>query len=257
MEKLKLNYQTSREESENLLLCLHGNSADSNYFLSLLDGIDGWKVVAPDIVGHGKSPRLKPEEYTVSSFVQPIVDVLLKFSYKKLVIVGHSLGGNLAAELTKHLKVDGIILMASMPLSYTKNKPPYAQIPELILNDEDVEKNMLVEEYLKNFGVTSKNLDAVKKAFLNTDANFRVRLVEEFMAGKFSDHLQLLNDSNLKIAGIFDPSDHVVNQELLKELNDDGLFDELYFIQKTGHYPLLEDPKNCCRRIGGFLNFFN
>src|SRR5690606_16997021 len=98
MDKLKLNYQSSKNESENLLLCWHGNSAGSNYSLSLVDGIEGWKVVAPDFVGHGKSPRLAPNEYNYKVFIQCLVEFLDNFNYKKLVIIGHSMGGNLAIE---------------------------------------------------------------------------------------------------------------------------------------------------------------
>ena len=61
-KEIKLNYQSSTNETSNLLLCLHGNSTDSNYFSVLLSGIDGWQVVAPDYIRHGKSPKLQPDD---------------------------------------------------------------------------------------------------------------------------------------------------------------------------------------------------
>ena len=79
--KLELQFQTCSNQSKNLLVCLHGNSVDSNYFSALLEGVAGWRVVAPDFIGHGESPKLDSEDYNYENFIIKVQDIVDKFIF--------------------------------------------------------------------------------------------------------------------------------------------------------------------------------
>jgi pimeloyl-ACP methyl ester carboxylesterase len=249
---------TNAISSENLVLCLHGNSVDNTYFSYLIDNIINWKVIAPDFLGHGKSPRLEADEYNVSNFIQCLVDVLEKESYKKLVIIGHSFGGNMAIELLNKIKVDGICLMGSAPLTYTSDDVPYLQVPDLVLTDNPSQNELIIDAFLRNFSTALLTIDYLKETFANTDPVFRDRLLEELYAGAFSDQLLLLEaNPQAKICIMYGSEDRVLNSPFLERLSKEGRLPQPHLINHAGHFPLLDEPKACFLAIQEFLTQFS
>ena len=252
--EIRLNFLSSNINSDNLLVCLHGNSTDSNYFSTLFNGIDSWRVIAPDFLGHGKSLKLDPNDYNYEVFIQSLVQFINQFSYDKIVVVGHSMGGNLAIELLKVLELDGLLLLASPPVSYTRDVAPYLKLPDFSITDDSEENRRAILNYLSE---TTSDQEAVKylsRAFLNTDPIFRDRLLEEFGDMKFSDQLELLKHENLTHLGcIVAKNDVVANNEYLYQLEREDLFNYFDRISATGHYSLLEKPQENIGSIEKFL----
>lgn len=255
MEKeISLTFQSSSEESDNLIVCLHGNSADSNYFLSLLNEFDGWKVVAPDYIGHGKSPRLNKKDYNFEVFIQCLVSFINQFTYKKLVVIGHSMGGNLATELMRQIKMDGLLLLASPPVSYTSNFSPYLKLPDFELSDNEEENSIQIESYFSALSFNKNVINYLKKAFLVTDPHFRSRLLEEFANMKFSDQLEILKQNKSVFTGsIIATNDFAANNDFLNHLNSEEVFDFHTKITDSGHYSLLEKQSENIESIKTFL----
>lgn len=259
MEKeIQLNFQSSDSAADNLLLCLHGNPTDSNYFSALLKGVDGWNVVAPDYIGHGKSPHLEPSEYNYEVFIQCLVRFISQFSYKKLVILGHSMGGNLAIELMKSLEVNGILLMEAPPVSPANSLAPYQEVPELILSENEEENPSIIEKYLWNFCSSQRTVDYLISALSNTDPVFRDRLMEEFGALKFSDQLKTISQNeSTRVGCIMALNDNLVNNEYLIQLKNEGVFDFFAEIKNAGHYSLLDNPEEEYASIVKFIEEFH
>ncbi|TDV42679.1 alpha/beta fold hydrolase [Actinophytocola oryzae] len=78
-----------------VLLLLHGLGATGEVWHELLER--GWpgEVLAPDLPGHGRSPRL--DEYTFEAMAASVASVLP--AGRPVVVLGHSLGGVLALTL--------------------------------------------------------------------------------------------------------------------------------------------------------------
>lgn len=78
-----------------VLLLLHGLGATGEVWQSLLERHLPVEVIAPDLPGHGRSPRL--DTYTFSSMAAAVASVVP--SGRRVVVLGHSLGGVLALTL--------------------------------------------------------------------------------------------------------------------------------------------------------------
>jgi pimeloyl-ACP methyl ester carboxylesterase len=251
---MELFYQTNHVNSDKLLLCLHGNSVDSNYFNPLIQQIKEWRVIAPDFLGHGSSPRLEASDYNVVNFVNCLVDVIEKESYKKLVIIGHSFGGNMACELLSKVKIDGICLMASAPLTYTLDEVPYLQLPDLVLTNNLEENERLINQYLANFSNAEETITYLKHTFAHTDSLFRTRLLEELQAGKFSDQLVRLQEhKETKLLVMFGENDNILNVPLVNRLCEEGIFPKARSLKTAGHFPLVDASDSCISFIEEFL----
>lgn len=79
------------------VVLLHGVTRRWQDWLSLWPHLaNRWRVVAIDLRGHGRSDR-GPGAYRIVDYVPDIVDFLREGLDDPAIVIGHSLGGNLAA----------------------------------------------------------------------------------------------------------------------------------------------------------------
>jgi pimeloyl-ACP methyl ester carboxylesterase len=79
----------------NVLLCLHGVTRVSDDFDQLARTLcDTYRVVCPDVVGRGRSGRLRdPQYYVVPQYVSDMVTLLARLNADTVDLVGTSMGG--------------------------------------------------------------------------------------------------------------------------------------------------------------------
>jgi lipase len=79
-------------------VCLHGIESHGGRFIGLASRIDRLRVVAPDLRGHGRSPRDGP--WTMEQHVSDVTSLLAALP-EPPVLLGHSFGGLLAWEVAR------------------------------------------------------------------------------------------------------------------------------------------------------------
>jgi len=86
-------------ESGPPIVLLHGLSSAGGHYENLAPTLvaDGWRVIAPDLRGHGDSPRA-PGTYMIAEYAADI-EALLESIGEAVVLAGHSLGGAIAVYL--------------------------------------------------------------------------------------------------------------------------------------------------------------
>jgi len=80
------------------VVVLHGNNFAGLYFGNIADALrrEGFRVVVPDQIGYGRSSKpIIP--YSFNDFARYTHDLLASLRIEKAMIVGHSMGGMLAA----------------------------------------------------------------------------------------------------------------------------------------------------------------
>ena len=95
-EGIHLNIADS-ESTGRPVVFLHGVTRRWNDWLSVFPQLaPHWRTVGIDLRGHGRSGR-SPGAYRVADYVPDIVDFLRNDLKEPAILVGHSLGGNVAA----------------------------------------------------------------------------------------------------------------------------------------------------------------
>lgn len=164
------------------------------------------------------------------------------------------MGGNLAIELMKMIQVDGVLLLAAPPVSYTSSLAPYLKLPDFVLTEKEEENQVLVEKFVSELSAHQSTIKYLKETFLNTDPVFRDRLLEEFGAMKFSDQLEILKQNNSTYVGcLMSLDDNAANNEFLIQLKEEAVFDFFEITQDVGHYGMLEKPKENYKSIMKFI----
>ena len=82
-------------DNPRVLVCVHGLSRQGRDFDVLARAMQGeWRVVCPDVVGRGRSDRLRqPSGYQLPTYLADMVTLLARLSAERLAWVGTSMGG--------------------------------------------------------------------------------------------------------------------------------------------------------------------
>lgn len=94
---LSLSYRERPGQGPTLLL-LHGLGNESSVWADFVADIaPGWRVVMPDLRGHGASAHAVDGDYAMQRFVDDVADLVKLLGLRQIVVAGHSLGGAIAA----------------------------------------------------------------------------------------------------------------------------------------------------------------
>jgi pimeloyl-ACP methyl ester carboxylesterase len=80
------------------LLLIHGIGDSSDTWRPVLDQLaKHYTVIAPDLLGHGRSEKPRAD-YSVAAYANGMRDLLSVLEIDRVTVVGHSLGGGVAAQ---------------------------------------------------------------------------------------------------------------------------------------------------------------
>jgi pimeloyl-ACP methyl ester carboxylesterase len=98
-------------EGKTALVFVHGWSCDRSYWSEQVPTFSkGFKVVAIDLAGHGES-GLGRKAWTIAAFGEDVAAVVRKLGLPRVVLVGHSMGGDVIVEAARRLlgRVAGLV----------------------------------------------------------------------------------------------------------------------------------------------------
>ncbi|MEO8064913.1 MAG: alpha/beta hydrolase [Pseudomonadota bacterium] len=120
-------------QGEPALVFIHGWSCDSNYWREQLPQFkQKYTLVTVDLAGHGGTDGNR-SDWTMARFGQDVATALAAVPNQQIILVGHSMGGNVAIEAARLLKgrVIGIIGVDTFK-SIGAPLPTRAQVEALI-----------------------------------------------------------------------------------------------------------------------------
>ena len=110
------------------ILVIHGfvgSMYDNEYLMNYLEYDNRFKVFARTLPGHDKHDNYQKAEYTEwITFVESWIEEIISMGYKKIYVIGHSMGGILAGYLaSKYKEVKKIVFLnaAFHTLNFNQN----------------------------------------------------------------------------------------------------------------------------------------
>ncbi len=255
MRKLHININGSKirytlsGNGQKTILFVHGNSLSSDIFIHQLESSDlqsHFKLIALDLLGYGSSARSnKPElEYSIPHQAQLIVQFCKQLNLSNMIVVGHSLGGNILIEAIKSLKIIDLVLVASPPAENPMNQNmfmPHPAIPLFFkddLSEEDLETLIAGMLFYKE-----ENISFLKDILKKSDPSTRSMVLKFITNAQYDDQVNFLKTLSIPIKIIVGSNDALVNCNYITNLSLNLYKNEIQFIPKAGHLPFLENPK--------------
>jgi pimeloyl-ACP methyl ester carboxylesterase len=115
------------------VLLLHGNNFGGFYFKAIIDGLtkEGFRVITPDQIGYGRSSKpIAP--FNFNSQARNTWRILQHEKVEKVMVVGHSMGGMLAARFATQFpkSVERIVIYNPIGLTDGRFERPMTPIDE-------------------------------------------------------------------------------------------------------------------------------
>jgi len=258
LDGLKIRYRESGKGNDRHVLFIHGLGSSSDRWLGIPDVLSAnFHTIALDLPGFGESDKPATMNYTIQNFRENIVDFMNKLGINdgKTSIVGHSLGGFIAAEVTIENKnlVERLVLIDSSGM-LKKPTPLLDEYLQVAMNPTTDKVRKVFEQMVADparipsklvDGFISRiNLPNAKYAFKSTlqnSANTQIGL----------GRLELIeNIPTLILWGIKDKVIPINHSELFRE---SIMNSRIEIIQDAGHAPFAEKPDQVCEILRNFL----
>lgn len=242
------------------VVLLHG-------YLESLDIWDGFaeklsesfRVICPDLPGHGKSGILG-DSHSMESLADSVIAVLDHCQVAKCFIAGHSMGGYTGlAMLEKHAgRLTGLCLFHSHPFPDTK-QVMNNRCREIVLVNQG--KKELISRLNIPKAFAPDNLDQLKTE-VERATNIALMTPGEGIIASLNGMMQrpsrekVLRETDLPVLVIAGKHDNYISFEnVAKKIPLPGK-SGFVVLEGSGHIGFLEEPEKAVKELAGFINAF-
>lgn len=242
-----MKYFSKTGLNKGTIIFIHGNSLSSLCFNDIVNSESvPYTKIAVDLPGHGTNLEgFDEEDFSVKSYKKQLISFINKID-QDILLVGNSMGGHLAIEISDSIKrLKGIVICGTPPIKKPINfEEAFLPLPALqtffVENPSDSE----IEDVAKLTVFNPENAQQIITDFKRSNPKVRKAAATDLAANNWLDQFQLFTTLNIAKYIIIGKNDPIVNPNYLEEVLDqcDGDCEMLYF-NDCGHYPSIEKPE--------------
>lgn len=267
-----LKSEKYRSSKKKKILFIHGLGSSSDRWGDIPDALSRYfyPIVAVDLLGFGSSDKPVTLEYTIENFSKFITDVIAcKRIWKndsidsdgegddnyKTTIIGHSLGGYIAAKaaIDDQDLIEKLVLIDSSGM-LNEPTPILEQYLNAALNPSFENVKSVFEKMLGNPTLLNSTLiDAFIKRIKLTGAKHAFESAFENSTKKHIEMSELQSIDNIPVLIIWGAIDNVIPVAHSKQFKEVFKNSNLQIIENTGHAPFSEKPSIVFDMIRTFL----
>lgn len=246
------------------LLFLHGHCTHKNFFEEQIKSplLTNYRLIAIDLPGYGKSdaPNDPEKVYSFPGFADVVIEVIHLLKLNTIVVVGWSLGGHVALELTSRLpELKGLLITGTPPIEISAEglSRGFKIVNPKIL-DCFGKGNLSYEEAELMATISGYDYSEEKKfiveAVLQTDEGAKTIYPRSILKGIGQNELQIVSEWPKPIAVIAGEQDKGINNEyIIYEVKFKNLWSgKVQVISDAGHAVFME----CSEKFNEILQRF-
>ena len=262
-DDLKIYYETYGNVRSYPIVLIHplgGNIKIWQEEIHLILRSGNYRIIAYEIRGHYRSDMGKSDSFTMDDLANDLDKLLNELKIKTCTLIGHSIGGKIAAVYAKHnsSKIDAIIFISgsSIPI-------PEDALEDSIAIEIATTKGMdAVAEYEREQKYGKEKAFQDEKEWNYFKEIFTKTSVKGFIAARNAlrtmpnDINNVLRNANCKLYGIVGSKDDVF-MNLKNEMKQEIPKFNLKIIEGEGHWLILHNPVALDKVLEEFLNEIN
>lgn len=221
-----------------------------------LDLGDRFRVITPDLRGHGRSPVPK-DGYEMESMAGDILAMLDSMRIQQAMILGHSMGGyvTLSAWRLAPERFAALGLIASHAAADTAaGKEGRRKLAEKVAAEgsQPVADAMLPKLFSPETAPPEIVLEQVRQMIMNSPRAGLIGAING-MAER-PDSTDLLKGMKIPMLVLAGADDQIIPRDKVEAIAKAVKGSKLTIIEKAGHMPMLEQPEATTAAIREFLN---
>jgi len=239
-------------KGDTAIVFVHGFSCDRSYFDNQMDFFaTKYRVVAVDLAGHGASDKLR-QSYTIELFADDVIAVIMKLQLKRVILVGHSMGGYVTLEVASKLQGKVIGLVTVDTLEDVSAKFPKKLVDNL-LNGFATDYKGTMSNFVKSFFPKTTDKKLVDKIVNDMSAEPKfvaISALKNLVNYNNNKLLQKVESLNIPVYAIntdLNPTNEKANRKYFKEYN-------LVIMKGLSHFLMLEDSEGFNDILDGVIS---
>jgi pimeloyl-ACP methyl ester carboxylesterase len=236
------------------LVLLHGVGGDADDWAFCLDALaSSHRVVALDLLGFGRSAK-PPIDYTISGYVEMLGRFLRTFGLERVALVGHSLGGWIAAAfaLASPQACDKLVLVDSAGVWGEMTALPVDLHVSTLAHMREIFQFLFYDKRLATDGL----IELAYSQHLERGDGYTIRSILE----NTRDGRERLDDEDERISALTVPTlivwgenDAMIPLPIGQRMHELVRDSKLEVIPQCGHMPNLEKPSELVRHVLEFM----
>ena len=236
---VKIDY-TDSGKGDTVLLFVHGWGINKSYWEDQVNFFkDKYRVITVDLPGYGVSGKNR-NSWRVQDFGNDIDSVIYALNLQNLVLVGHSMSGNIVVEAALHAPERVIAVVG------VDNFKNFGEIPS-----EETKKYyaLIIDSLRRDFKNIVTRYFNQQLFYKTTDSSIRSRVMNDIFSGDSSIAVSTMADNNYdEIANVIalKKKIYLINSDVTATdtvgFKKNNIPFEIKYIPETGHYPMIEKP---------------
>ena len=224
------------------LVFIHGWSCDSGYWREQVPFFDKkYQVVTIDLAGHGKSGTDR-NDYTMSAFGEDVKAVVDKVGAKKVILIGHSMGGGVIAQAAQ-LMPDRLIGLIGVDTLQNVERPFTQEQADAMIGplEQDFKSNTKV--FLEDMFVEKtdpKLMEWIVSDMSSAPSEVAVSAIRNYVgtyvSGESAKAFEGIEAPVYCVNATLWPTDVEANRKHMQSF-------EVLTMTNVGHFLMLEEPK--------------
>lgn len=240
-----LVYTEVHGEGDTTLLFIHGWNLDHRFWRHQVEAFsDRYRVVTLDLPGYGESGKQR-DEWTIDAYGRDIRAVIDQLGLERVILVAHSMGGNIALEAIDE-DPSGIIALVGVD-----NFKDVGSVPDsAMLAEMEMFYDFLKQDYpahvrsaSEGFMFSPDSPPGPKEEILDTYARARPEVAISVIRAVYSESAnEMVLLENIRVPFF------IISSTLIP-LNQQGIlthyrgpFFRNYEVEEAGHFPMYERP---------------
>lgn len=223
------------------LIFIHGWSCDGRYWQRQIPVFaKEYQVITVDLAGHGHS-SFDRSNFSMLSFANDVKAIIDKEHIDRAILIGHSMGAGVIAEAARLMPEKVVGIVAVDALQNVAERTPQRVIDEMVkpfkTDFKSAAQNFVTPMFPK--GTDQQLVDWVKEDISSAPKEIALNAFLNYLGQYVSGEAAIVfNDINIPVVSInarLWPTAPEENKKHIKNY-------QLYYIEGTGHFPMLEKP---------------
>jgi pimeloyl-ACP methyl ester carboxylesterase len=246
-------YRAGKEKK--YVILLHGAGCDHIMFEKQIEIFDNsYNIIVWDARGHGLSKMDKDQKFNFKDMYNDCLKLFEIHQINKAILIGQSMGGNLAQEIAYHHPeiVSGLIL-----IDCTKNTQKLSYLERITIKMSPVifncyPWNLLISQSANACGINEYVKNYVKECFKKMEKKIFIEIMMSLFTCLHEDNEFQFKQPVLLICGNDDKSGNI--RKTMVSWPESDYKCKLCMIKNAGHNSNQDNPEDVNKNIFAFIN---